>query len=255
MTEPTTEVTPAVPEPVANAPTPAAPVSTVAGAVAAVAPEPVAPKSFTETLYPDQAAADAAQREKDAAEVAPPEPVKTEAELAAEAEAAKAAKPAEAEPVDPASYTITLPENFTVDDAIMSDFRKAAAAAKLDNSAAQGLMDLYVKSSTAAAVAQDAAFTQLRAQMKAEVDKMPEFIGEAREKSLQTIGRAIDEFGDPSVREALETNLLGDHPGFIRMILNMSSALVEGAPTLIGKPAGQGNQRKTLGQTLYPNQK
>ena len=221
--------------------------STLSGAIAPEAPAaPAAPKSVGDTLYPEGAVL--AEGEK------PAEEAPAEGEVVVEEDA-----PAEApKPVDPTSYELKLPDGMTVDEPLMTKFRAAAAAANLDNTGAQGLVDLYTEALQSQVSAQMKAFTETRASLQAEVAKMPEFQGAERERSLTILGSAIAEFGDPSVKEMLGNNLLGDHPGFLRMLLNMSKALTEGDPTPVGqptgKPSGGARTQQTLGQTFYPEQ-
>lgn len=228
--------TPAV-EPVAPTAT-----SVIAAAVAPAIPDPSAQpeaKTLGETIYGSE------------------EPVP---EVAAEPAAEPVVEPVvegEAEaptPIDWTTAEITLPEGMTVDDTIMGGFRELAAATNLDQPTAQKFIDLYTSALTSG---QNTIIETMQANWSAtqtkwvgEINAMPEFQGEQADRSKAMIGRVLDEFGTPEVREAFETTGAGNNPAIVRMILNLSSALLEGEPALVGRPSGT-KQNRTLGERLY----
>lgn len=236
-------------------PIPASTEPTVAGAAAAPVIEapasPAAPQTLGDSLYPAPAEppADPATPADPAVELpageAPPEP--------------DAAKPPESEaPVvlAAADYKFTFPENISVDDAVMTDFREAAAEAKLPNESAQKLLDMHVKGvEQTVAKLQEAQVQQFRdtqADWTRQIDAMPEFQGAERERSLAVIGRVLDEFGSPEVREIFNLTGSGNNPHVVKMILSLANALVEGEPTSVGNPPTGAKQGRTFGQIFYP---
>ncbi len=154
--------------------------------------------------------------------------------------------------VDPASYTdFTLPEGFTADDALLTDFRKEAAALSLPQAAAQTLVDLYTRSQQAAAAKITEDHTALQAQWLSESNALPELSGPTKGTTQVAIGRVMDEYGTPALREFLRTTGLGNHPELVRLVAKVGAALTEGSPSSPGRAVQQTTQRKGV-SALYP---
>jgi hypothetical protein len=207
----------------------------------AVAPSPAPAPTLESILYPP---ADPNPAPEPAAAAAP-EP-KAEGEIGArpEADAAPKDNPGEPAPAPaPAILTadsykdLTLPEGLTVDDALFAKAKETFAKVGIDPDKAPELLAFYKES-------QDSQLAALRSEIAAqdarwtkELDAIPEFQGEQRTVAQQLIGRAIEEFGSPEVRQTLSAYGLGNNPALARMIYNMAYAVVEGSPTSFGSPA------------------
>ena len=230
-----------------------------APAVLADAPAPVIPAAPapaptpSEAFYPEQVAAET-KAAASAAESEAPSAAPSEAEPSPEAEAEVEAE-AEAEASAPAltaeSYAeLKVPETISVSEPMLLEFKELAAETGVAPEAAQRLVEFYAKASTEAAAAQIEAWNTTQAAWKTSIDAMPEFQGAQRAQSEAVLGAAIEEFGDPSVRDFFR--MTGDHPGVVKMIFSMASALVEDGPTPQGNPVGS-SAKRTPGQILYPN--
>lgn len=160
----------------------------------------------------------------------------------------------DAEPIDPASYELTLPETFSVDEATLTEAREVFAAAGVPKDKAQGLIDLYAKTQTAAQTAAAAEFTAQQTAWMTELNAMPELQGATRETSLAAIGRVFDEYG-PEAREAFNNPLIGNNPAVVKFMLKVASTLSEGNPSAPGRPAnpGKASAAKSNGSLSYPN--
>lgn len=218
---------------------------------AGTAPPPAAQASGTDLLYPTDAPPPA---DVPTAAVETP-PVAESVSLATGGEPTDAAPPPDPEapaPLTPDSYTLALPEGFTLDDTLMSEAKTLFAEAKLDPKSAQPLVDIYVKALQAQA-AQAAATAQ---EWLTASNALPEFQGEMRKTSLATIGRFMDEYGSPEVKQVLEATGLGNHPALVKLIHNAAKALNEGGPVPSGTPTPQGRNGRpapgsTPGQIMY----
>jgi hypothetical protein len=180
--------------------------------------------------------------------------------------AAPAPKPDEtalapAPKIDPATYDLKLADGFQVNEPVMAEFKTTAAELGLPPEGAQKLFDLYQKTvgelATQFASTQQAEFSAQQSKWTAELNAMPEFTGEARERNTAFLGRVMDEFGSPEAREYFNSTGAGNNPAIVKMILGMAEALMEGAPAPAARPAniaansGRG-QRRTGGAILYP---
>lgn len=207
--------------------------------------------SLGETLYPAEGTSTPAV-ETPVTE-APAEPV-VETAPAAEPpveEAPDPAAPAEPASIDPASYKLEA-EGITLNPELLTAARTELAAAGVPPEAAPALMSILKQSLEAQAAAQTAAFTTLNAKWTTESEALPEFQGERKAQSLAIIGRAVDDYGSPEVREAFALTGAGNNPAVVKFILGMATALTEGSPTRQGTPAAP-RQNRSIGQRLYPD--
>lgn len=154
------------------------------------------------------------------------------------------------------SYTLSLPEGFTADDALLGDAKSLFASLNIPATAAQPLVDFYAKAATDAAAANAAAFTEQQTAWVNEINTMPEFQGEARATSLQAIGKVLDEYGSPEAKAALDAYGMGNNPALVKLFHGIATALSEGTIVPASRPAGQGRQApRSVGQMLYPDSK
>lgn len=229
MSEPLNALTPAP----ATDPTPAA-------------PAPAAPANGT----PPSRGEDGAPK----GDPAPPAGADGEGGLAAGTKAAPEA-PTSPDPIDPASYTLALPETFQVDETTLTEARELFAAAGVPQDKAQSLIDLYAKTQTAQATAAATEFSTQQSAWLTELNAMPQFQGATRETSLAQIGRVFDEYG-PTAREAFNNPLIGNNPEVVKFMLKIAGTLSEGAPSAPGRPANPGKEgrpAKSNGTLSYPN--
>ncbi len=189
------------------------------------------------------------------------EPSVPQPEVAAEEKSLLAAPPAaesgepEPAPIDPESYELKFPSDFTVDDAAAKVARETFAKANVPKDAAQPLLDLYIDLQRDQAKAAQDAFTTEQNKWKTEIDALPGFTdGETKSTSLAAIGRVFDEYG-PEAREAFNDPRVGNNPKVIAFMHKIASALSEGSPTSQGRPIPQGraNGRSRDPAALYPN--
>lgn len=228
---------------------PAAPAATEAPASAAAPPA----ASVAEVLFP-------------AGEVSPPvaEPAaEPSAEGAsstpsAKPEAAVSEAPKEGEPPAEVEYDLSAPEGFELDETLTASAKTALREAGVAPDKVAPLIKVYSDAITAAAAKAQASFDAQQAEWASAIEAMPEFQGQTKEKSLQSIGRLIDNYGTPEVKEALNMYSIGNNPALVKFILSVAQALDEGAPAAAGGVAPNGKDGKSLagrslGQVLLPD--
>lgn len=156
--------------------------------------------------------------------------------------------------VDPTSYTdFTLPEGFTPSADLMTDFRTEAAALSLDQAGAQRLVDLHIKAQSALTSAIAEEQTALQAQWLTESNALPELSGPTRGTTVTAMGRVMDEYGTPALKEFLIQTGLGNHPELVRMVARVSLALSEPGPTTPGRAVNQTTSRKGVNALYGPS--
>lgn len=214
-----------------------------------------APKTAAETLYPEGGATEGGTGEAtvigtDGADSVAGAPG---ADTVQGADTTTGAAPVE---LTSASYdALELPADLRVDDAAMKSFKDLALEAKLPPAEATkilGLLPGLLKQQADGMIAaSNEQFKATRTAWQTESLALPELQGANKEVSLSKIGKALDEFGAPGVREALNITGAGDHPAVIATLLKMANALSEGTPTRTGSPRAQA--RRGPAETLYPN--
>lgn len=174
------------------------------------------------------------------ADASPTEPAKAAAEPADPKEGPGAPKtePDAESPLTLESYSsLTVPEGVQASEPIMGEYKDLSLKLGLKPEVAQELMSFYGKAVSDAYAEQIAAIQAERSEWNTTIAAMPEFQGERRAQSTALLAQAIEEYGDPTVREYFARG--GDHPGVVKMLLGMISDLAEGAPVQPGRPVPQ----------------
>jgi hypothetical protein len=186
---------------------------------------------------------------------APAEPAASEAPKPTEAP-----KPAATLTSDPpaplAIDNIKLPDGFKADEATMKGFIDTLSKADLTPQArAQALVDLHVKSLTAA---QEAVNLQWENTTKEWVKTVAndKDIGTGDETSplrpevKASISKVLDAYGGVELRKALELTGATNHPAIVKAFAQISKVLTEGNH-IPGNPPSK-PQAQTAAQRLYP---
>lgn len=162
-----------------------------------------------------------------------------------EDEAKPGDKPADKAPEITYDIKVEVPEGVEVDTAGVEALKEVAKAHNLSQDAAQALAKLAADRE----VARREAFTQ---QVKTWGDEVAAD-KELGTKENQALARkAVEKFGSPALKAALEHSGLGNHPELVRMMLKVGRAISEDSFVPSGR---EGNGApKSLEQRLYPNQ-
>ncbi len=145
-----------------------------------------------------------------------------------------------AEPV----YEFTAPEGVTLDTAAVDEFKAIAKELSLTPEAAQKVANVAIAMQQRAAEQHANTVTQWAEQTRA--DK--ELGGQALPETLGHCRRALDQFGTPEIRRALDESGLGNHPEFVRVFARVGKALAD--DTFV---AGTSRvPERTIEQRLFP---
>lgn len=150
---------------------------------------------------------------------------------------------------------LKFPEGFQVDEERLSAFKESAIAQKIAPEAAQQFVDMYVSGQQSMIEAFQQERNSQVAGWRSESEALPEFQGELRAKSLEKLGKLMEEYGTPETRAIFNETRIGDHPAVVKYLLKMADALTEGEPTPGGKPPPQRDgPRRTPGEIFYPGE-
>jgi len=161
----------------------------------------------------------------------------------------------------PETYaTFTVPEGYTLDEAVSKEASAIFKAMNLPQAAAQQLVDFYTAKTTESANQPYQAWNDMQEQWVKEVKNDPQ-MGPRLNEIKTTISRAIDGLGDPklaqSFREAMDFTGAGNNPAFIKAFWKLAEKITEGGHISGNGPSPQGQRRQgetpSAARAMYPN--
>lgn len=164
---------------------------------------------------------------------------KTEEELAAEKakteEAEKDKKPEGA----PEKYDFKPAEGQELDAAALEQFEPIARELNLTNEQAQKMVDLYgTKIMPMVQQQQAEAWQKTTEQWAADVKADKEIGGDKLTGNLSAAQRALEQFGDPELKEYLDSTGLGNHPALVKAFIKVGKAMSEDKVVTGGHESG-----------------
>lgn len=156
-----------------------------------------------------------------AAPAAPPAPTALATPPPADPPAAPAA------PVIPEKYDLKLPDGAHLDASAIEAVSAQAKALKLTNEQAQALLTEQDKAVAQYAAKQQAEWAEQGQKWVAEIKADPEIGGATFDASISKAKQAVEKFGTPAFREALESTGLGNHPEVVRVFARIGRAMSE----------------------------
>ena len=160
------------------------------------------------------------------------------------------AKPAEAKPADVPVFALdklVLPEGLAKDDPALGAFSDVIKGMPQDK--AQALIDLYTKQAQASSETATKAWEAINEKWQSEVKADPTIGGDKLPGVLSTINKALDMYGTPGLKAALNLTGVGNNPDLVKTLHNMAKALTEGSH-VAGAPA---SRQQSAAKMLYPN--
>lgn len=149
-----------------------------------------------------------------------------------------------------APLELRLPEGWGEDEHLAA-FKKLATDKKLDGPTAQALFDLHVAREAANAKLLEKTHAEWAAALKS--DK--EFGGASFDANIGIARKAVQKFGDESLRAFFEETGLGNHPALVRAFYKIGKAISEDsvAGTNAAAVKTPANDEQAFARTLYTN--
>ena len=140
----------------------------------------------------------------------------------------------EAKPADPSTFDPTklkLDEGLNIDtkDPSFNEFAEITKKHGLKQEAAQEYVDLYAKTVKSAADKPYQIWRDTQKGWQDEVMADSELGGKNFDNVRRVVGGALQEYGDPGVKSALDFTGAGNNPAIIRTFYRMAKALAEPA--------------------------
>lgn len=199
---------------------------------------------------PSEPAAPAAEAPAPAGEPAKPEGDKPQS--GAEGDKPQDDKPADGEkPADkpaeekdqkqegaPEKYEFQAAEGVELDTEALKDFEPVARDLNLTNEQAQKLVDAYPKILAGVQQRQAEVWQAQTEQWAADVKADKEIGGDKLTANLSAAQRALEQFGDPELKEYLNTTGLGNHPALVKAFIKVGKAMSEDKVVTGGHESG-----------------
>lgn len=151
----------------------------------------------------------------------------------------------------PEKYEFKLPEGAQLDEALVGEFTPLAKELNLSQEGAQKLVDLYAKTQGAAHKAVAEHWDNLNKEWVGKVNSDKEYGGADLDKNVAIAKKAIDTFGTPELKDALNLTGVGNHPEIVRFFYRVGKAISDDK---FDTGTGKSNAAVSAAKLLYPNQ-
>jgi hypothetical protein len=169
------------------------------------------------------------------------------------ADDAARAKPKDEKPAGaPEAYeAFKAPEGVVLDEAMVGDFSTVAKELNLTQEQAQKMVDFAIKRHQSLDAANQTEYTALREGWVNAAKADTEFGGANYDTNIGLAVKALDTFGTPELRKALDLTGAGDHPEVLRVFVRIGKAISEDSLRF-----GKGDvtpQAKSTAEVMYPS--
>lgn len=172
----------------------------------------------------------------------------TEADKPQEEKPADGDKPEEKKPGEekeqkpegaPEKYEFKPAEGQELDTSALEQFEPIARELNLTNEQAQKMVDLYgTKIMPMVQQQQAEAWQKTTEQWAADVKADKEIGGDKLTANLSAAQRALEQFGDPELKEYLDSTGLGNHPALVKAFIKVGKAMSEDKVVTGGHESG-----------------
>lgn len=138
----------------------------------------------------------------------------------------------------PEKYEFKAGEGVELDTEALKDFEPVARELNLTNEQAQKLVDAYPKILAGVQQRQAEAWQSQTEQWAADVKADKEIGGDKLTANLSAAQRALEQFGDPELKEYLDSTGLGNHPALVKAFIKVGKAMSEDKVVTGGHESG-----------------
>ncbi|EHW4465828.1 peptidase [Salmonella enterica subsp. enterica serovar Kottbus] len=139
----------------------------------------------------------------------------------------------------PEKYEFKPAEGQELDTSALEQFEPIARELNLTNEQAQKMVDLYgTKIMPMVQQQQAEAWQKTTEQWAADVKADKEIGGDKLTANLSAAQRALEQFGDPELKEYLDSTGLGNHPALVKAFIKVGKAMSEDKVVTGGHESG-----------------
>ncbi len=151
----------------------------------------------------------------------------------------------------PEKYEFKLPEGAQVDEALLGKFTPLAKELNLSQEGAQRLVDLYTEAQGQAMKTVTDHWANLNQEWVGKVNSDAEYGGANLDKNVAIAKKAIDAFGTPELKDALNLTGVGNHPEIVRFFYRVGKAISDDK---FDTGNAKTNAPRDAAKLLFPNQ-
>lgn len=182
------------------------------------------------------------------------EPEGEEAKAAAKAAAEADPNAVKDDSTAPENYAdFVMPEGVEVDETMLATAMPLFKDMNLSQENAQKLVDLYAGQMSGIATAQQESFSQLIETWQTDAKNDSEIGGEAFEENVAIAQQAINQFGDPDLKQLMDDYGVGNHPAMLRTFVKIGKLLNEDKPG--SSSGGASSKPLSRSEQMYPTSK
>lgn len=138
----------------------------------------------------------------------------------------------------PEKYEFQAAEGVELDTEALKDFEPVARDLNLTNEQAQKLVDAYPKILAGVQQRQAEAWQKQTEGWAETVKADKEIGGDKLTANLSAAQRALEQFGDPELKEYLDSTGLGNHPALVKAFIKVGKAMSEDKVVTGGHESG-----------------
>ncbi len=138
----------------------------------------------------------------------------------------------------PEKYEFNAGEGVELDTEALKDFEPVARDLNLTNEQAQKLVDAYPKILAGVQQRQAEAWQKQTEGWAETVKADKEIGGDKLTANLSAAQRALEQFGDPELKEYLDSTGLGNHPALVKAFIKVGKAMSEDKVVTGGHESG-----------------
>lgn len=159
----------------------------------------------------------------------------------------------EGESEAPEAYEWNVPEGFEgdLDQAAIEEFEPIAKELGLTQEQADKMVALHAESLQRANQHARDTWAQQMQTWQDDLRNDPDFAGAKFDENIGSAMKAVEKFGTPGLKEALESTGMGNHPELVRTFANIGQAISEDKIVMGGQSQGE----RSMADRLYPTPK
>lgn len=152
-----------------------------------------------------------------------------------------------------AEIEIKVPEGVEVDQGLLDAFKPLAKEMKLDSAGAQKIVDLHLNAVKSANEKAEAAWADQKKVWRDTAAADKEIGGQKFTENVKLARTAIDKFGGPGLKQALNDLGIGNHPEIIRFAYRIGRAISEDSVTGSGERTATVTDEQAKLDAAYPS--
>lgn len=152
-----------------------------------------------------------------------------------------------------ADIEIKVPDGVQVDEDLMGKFKPLAKEIGLDSAKAQKMLDLYIEAQNGYSSKIDAAWNETKEGWRETVKKDPEIGGAKFNETVGIARKAIEKFGGPGLKQALNDLGIGNHPEIVRFAYKVGKMISEDSVAGITGSPPKANDEEAKLRAAFPS--